>query len=135
MKKFQQAFMMAIILILMLVMAILPAHAAGETMSVSPVPAEVSRNGTVTITVSISGAKNVRGISVEPKYDDVFTLKSGAWAISGQLMDFSMKEENGVICFDTVRDIDGEIFSFTLGGQGRRGIRSRSGRLRCQHQR
>lgn len=118
MKKFQQAFMMAIILILMLVMAILPAHAAGETMSVSPVPAEVSRNGTVTITVSISGAKNVRGISVEPKYDDVFTLKSGAWAISGQLMDFSMKEENGVICFDTVRDIDGEIFSFTLGVKG-----------------
>lgn len=101
---------------LLVMSMIFPVSAAGASASVSSSSAD--RGGTVTLTVSLSGAPNVASGGVSVGYDSsVLELVGGAWNVSGALMsDFGgMGAANeGVFAYVSAADINGTILTLTF---------------------
>ncbi len=94
--------------------AVLGVSAAGEGAELSS-SGKVSEGGTITITVKVTDAVDLRGISFIPQYDEsLFELVSGEWTVSGVLTDFSVSNGDGVIAFAADTDVNGAVATFTL---------------------
>ena len=104
----------AIIAILIASMFIISVSAAGATATTSSKSCE--QGGTVTLTVSLSGASDILSGAVSVSYDDsVLELVSAKWSVSGALLaSFDKSTEKGAFAFDEGKNLSGTVFSVTF---------------------
>ncbi len=110
MKKIMVVFLS----IMMIVSLAAASFADGAALSCSVTNDQLNRGDTVTVTVALSGAPDVKSMNLQ--FDiptDVFTV-DGAWSISGTITNFNKSKNLAVIAFESPTNINGSIFTLNL---------------------
>ena len=81
------------------------------------VPAEIKKDSTATITVSVSGSPTASSALVQVTLGSGLQLVSGEWKKSGIMQDFNASAGEGVIALSSAGSFDGTVFSFVIKGK------------------
>lgn len=101
--------------ILMFTLLVLPAAAAGTTVTVTPSAATVTAGETITYTVSLGGACKAKSGSISVSYGSDFELVSGEFLKSGAtLSQFDTATNLGALAFLNETDLSGAYFKLVL---------------------
>lgn len=94
--------------------AVAPVSAAGASLSLSGVPAELKVGATATVTLNLSGTPTVGSAMVQIALGNGLELVEGKWLKTGLITDFNAAEKEGVMALATPGTLDGAVFSFTV---------------------
>ncbi len=106
--------MVVFLSIMMIVSLAAASFADSAALSCSATNDQLNRGDSVTVTVSLSGAPDVKSMNLQ--FDiptDVFTV-DGAWSISGTITNFNKSKNLAVIAFESPTNINGSIFTLNL---------------------
>ena len=118
MKKIIRLFAVIVTATVLMAAACICASAgSAEGASLYASQTSAGKGDEVTFSVSLSGGKNVKALSISITFDSgVFELTSGDWSISEGVNSkpFYTEDAAGALSFKKEVDVEGEIFSFSL---------------------
>ncbi len=104
-------------IICLVLASVLSISAFAASASLSGVPAELKKDATATVTVSLSGTPTLSSALVQVTLGDGLELVSGEWKKDGLMKDFTVANGYGVLALSAPGNLDGTAFSFVIKGK------------------